>query len=148
MFCHISNDLNFSSFEIRWGILRNTFKKVKRHVLDCFSNFDLIFDLCRSVATSFWAPIYKKDVIQIENVQRRATSLVSELTNVSYQTLGLPSLAYRRDRADMIQVYTILNGIDKVDKDSLFTMSNQPTRGHLLKIIKKRYRLSKRTFLQ
>ena len=41
----------------------------------------------------------------------------------------------------MIQVYKILNGIDKLDKDSLFTMSNQPTRGHPLKIFKKRYRL-------
>ena len=41
----------------------------------------------------------------------------------------------------MIQVYKILNGIDKVDKDLLFTMSNNPTRGHPLKIFKKRYRL-------
>ena len=29
----------------------------------------------------------------------------------------------------MIQVYKILNGIDKVDKDLLFTMSNNKTRG-------------------
>ncbi len=30
--------------------------------------------------------------------------------------LGLPSLEYRRERADMIQVYKILHGIDKLDK--------------------------------
>ena len=99
-------------------------------------------------ATTIWAPIYKKDAIQIENVQRRATRLVSDLKNVSYterlKTLGLPSLEYRRDRADMIQVFKVLIGIDKVDKDSLFTMSDKPTRGHPLKIFKKRYRLKVR----
>ena len=76
-------------------------------------------------ATTIWAPIYKKDAIQIENVQRRATRLVSDLKNLSYterlKTLGLQSLIYRRDRADMIQVYKILNGIDQMDKDTLFT---------------------------
>ena len=36
----------------------------------------------------------------------------------------------------MIQVYNILNGIDKVDKDLLFTMSNNPTRRHPLKILR------------
>ena len=89
--------------------------------------------------------MYKKDVIQIENVQRCATRLVSDLKNSSYtvrlKIIGLPSLEYRHDRADMIQVYKIMNGIDKVDKDSLFTMSNNPTRGHPLKIFQKRYRL-------
>ena len=89
--------------------------------------------------------IYKKDAIQIENVQRRATRFVSNLKTLSYperlKTLGLPSMEYRRDRADMIQVYKILSGIDKVDKDLFFTMSNNPTRGHPLKIFKKRYHL-------
>ena len=85
-------------------------------------------------STTIWAPIYKKDAIQIENVQQRATRFVPNLKTLSYperlKTLGHPSLEYRRDRADMIQVYKILNGIDKVDKDLLFTMSNNPTRGH------------------
>ncbi len=39
----------------------------------------------------------------------------------------------------MIQVYKILHGIDKVDKDKLFTMSTfQTTRGNSLKLFKKR----------
>ena len=97
-------------------------------------------------ATSIWSPVYKKDIIQIENVQRRATRLVSNLKYLTYperlKTLGLPTLEYRRDRANMIQVYKILNNIDKVDKDSLFKMSTyQATRGHSQKIYKQRYRL-------
>ncbi len=41
----------------------------------------------------------------------------------------------------MVQVYKIMNGIDKVDKDKHFTMSdNQITRGNSLKIFKKRAR--------
>ena len=45
--------------------------------------------------------------------------------NLSYperlRKLGLPSLEYRRERADMIQVYKVLNDIDIVEKDELFT---------------------------
>ena len=35
-------------------------------------------------ATTIWSPIYKKDAIQIENVQRRATRLVTSLKHLSY----------------------------------------------------------------
>ena len=58
-------------------------------------------------ATTIWAPIYKKDAIQKENVQWRATRLVSDLKTLSYaerlKTLGPPSLEYQCNRADMIQ---------------------------------------------
>ena len=43
----------------------------------------------------------------------------------------------------MIQVYKIMHGIDKVDKDRLFTMNPYvATRGHSQKIFKKRFRLN------
>ena len=43
--------------------------------------------------------------------------------------LGLDSLEYRRDRFDMIQVFKILNGFDKVDSSKWFTTYGQnPTR--------------------
>ena len=48
----------------------------------------------------------KKDKIAIENVQHRATKLVKSTSHMSYserlQILGLPSLEYRRERADFI----------------------------------------------
>ena len=80
----------------------------------------------------------KKDAIQIENVQRRATRLVKGLKE-RLKILGLPTLEYRRDRADMVQVYKILHGLDKADKNSLFKMATyQQTRGHPLKPFKKK----------
>ena len=64
-------------------------------------------------ATSVWSQMFKKDSITLENVQRRATRLVNSLSGRTYEdrlkTLGLPTLEYRRLRADVIQVYKILN---------------------------------------
>lgn len=91
----------------------------------------------------------KKDKIIIENVQRRATKLVPSCKNLSYtqrlRKLGLPTLEYRRERADMIQVYKILHDIDTIDKDKLFTLASyRATRGHSYKLHKKGSRLNLR----
>ena len=37
--------------------------------------------------------------------------------------LGLPSLEYRRERADIIEVFKIMNNIDQMEKDKLFYIS-------------------------
>ena len=66
-------------------------------------------------------PAYQKDSECLERVQRRATKLVPRLKHMSYPTrlaeLRLPTLIYRRRRADMIQVYRILSGMDNLDKN-------------------------------
>ena len=78
--------------------------------------------------------LQKKDIISTENVQRRATRLVKSVSHLGYvdrlRTLGLPTLEYRRERSDMIQMYKIVNNIDKVDKSKFFT------RGHSKKLFK------------
>ena len=60
----------------------------------------------------------------IENVQRRVSKLVSNIKHLSYQErlkkLGQPSLEYKRERADLIEVYKIMNNIDQVEKDKCF----------------------------
>ena len=95
-------------------------------------------------AVTISSPIYKKDMILIENVQRRATKLVSSIRHLSYQerliNLGLPSLEYRRERADLIEVYKIMNNIYQIEKEKLITVSTYTaTRGHQLKLAKKQH---------
>ena len=72
-------------------------------------------------ALPIWSPLYKKDKITIKNVQRRGTRLVKSLKGLLYETrlreLGLPTLQYRRERADLIQNYKILHDIDKIEKE-------------------------------
>ena len=98
-----------------------------------------LLEYCNTV----WHPLYKKDSEGLEKVQRRATKLVKELEHLDYpsrlRTLDLPSLVYRRRRADMLQIYRIIRGIDKLDKDKFIELVGQTaTRGHSFKIFKPR----------
>lgn len=60
----------------------------------------------------------------IQNVQRRATKLARSLKDISYperlRKLGLSTLEYHRERADLIHVNKILNDIDILEKDNFF----------------------------
>ena len=51
----------------------------------------------------------KRDIEDIENVQKRATKLVISLKHLPYidrlQQLKLPTLKYRRLRGDMIEIF-------------------------------------------
>lgn len=75
-------------------------------------------------ATVICSPRLKKDKIAIENVQRRATKVLSNISHLPYherlKSLGLPSLEYRRERADMIQVFRIKSGLDHLDQNCFF----------------------------
>ena len=77
-------------------------------------------EYCMTVAQ----PVYKKDQDKIERVQRRATKLVKGMENKAYserlEELKLPSLEYRRKRADVIQTYKIMNNIDRIDGKKFF----------------------------
>ena len=67
---------------------------------------------------------FQKRFINDRKCPTAATRLVRSLKDYSYserlRKLGLLTLEYRRERADLIQVYKILNNIDIVDKDKLF----------------------------
>ncbi|XP_069109330.1 uncharacterized protein B0403.1-like [Argopecten irradians] len=96
-------------------------------------------------ASTTWSPLYVKDKISIEGVQRRATKRIPTLEGKTYterlKILGLPTLEYRRERADMIQVYKIINNIDILDRDNLFTQNPYvSTRGHSKKLYKRPFR--------
>ena len=80
------------------------------------------------------------NIHELENVQRRATTLVPLLQNLPYserlQNLNLLGLSYHRNRIDLIMTYKILNEAMLVDKDYFFTMNTNHTRSNGLKIYK------------
>ena len=96
-----------------------------------------------------WSPLTVRDQKRIEAVQRRATRLVSNISDMTYEgrlrKLGIPTLQYRRSRADMIQVYKIIHGIDRISIPEFFEIvCESKTRGHQYKIAKKRSSTSMR----
>ena len=139
---HITSKVNIANRNV--GIVFRTFTYIDQEMF--LNLYKSIIRPHLEYATPVWSPLYKKDKIIIENVQRRATRLVATCKNLPYQErlrkLGLPTLEYRRERADMIQTYKILHGIDKLDKDKLFTPAlYRATRGHSYKLQKKAFKI-------
>lgn len=102
-----------------------------------------------------WRPYLQKDIDNIESIQRRATKMCSDLRNCEYETrlkkADLMSLEIRRLRADLIEVFKIIHGLEGIDPEELFEFSTaqqrgQVTRGHQYKIVKQRTRLDVRRF--
>ena len=52
--------------------------------------------------------------------------------------LGLTTLYYRRLRADVIQVYRIINKIDKLELSNFFHFNTRPSRYNSVRLIKPR----------
>ena len=73
----------------------------------------------------FWAPCYRKDVVELgkgggEDLRGCCRdSRGPELQGEVGAGLGLYSLERRRMRGDLIEVYKITRGIDRVDAQSL-----------------------------
>ena len=85
-------------------------------------------------AQSVWSPYSKKYIDIIENVQKRATKLVDGMVNMTYQErleeIKLPSLAYRRKRGDMIEIYKHINLYNKNIISPIFKIKSRPSRQH------------------
>src|SRR4051812_26493126 len=68
-----------------------------------------------------WRPHLVKDKDILEKVQRRATRMMKECRGLSYperlKCTRLTSLETRRERADLLEVYKILNGLEGVKVD-------------------------------
>jgi hypothetical protein len=100
-----------------------------------------------------WRPYLDKNIEVLERVQRRATRMIDECKDLDYNErliiAGLTTLETRRLRADLIEVFKIVKGMDKVNEQCLFNRcSGRPnyhntstTRGNVYKLLKKRVRL-------
>ena len=98
-----------------------------------------------------WRPHMRKDIDKLERVQRRATRLISEISQLSYeerlQQCRLTTLETRRIRGDQIEVFKIMHGYEGLNKDMFFRITNDSiTRGHSLALVKSHSRLDIRKF--
>ena len=85
-----------------------------------------------------WYPRHIQDFKAIESVQRNATRLVTSLEELEYEArlreLHLPSMKYRLERGDMVEVWRILH--DQYDGDFpwIKPVDDSHTRGNGLKV--------------
>ena len=123
---HIQIQVNKANSAV--GLIRHTFEHLdKESFLYLYKSL-----VCPHLeyASVIWSLKIKKHQDSIEKVQRRATRLFPEICHLSYTdrllTLGLPTLKYRRERADVIQFLKITHGFDTVSISSTCPICNNP----------------------
>ena len=87
-----------------------------------------------------WSPCLQKDVHNFIEAQRCMTKIIPELSQLNYEErlcrTNLLSLEMCRLRADLIEVFKIVKGIDNVDQCSFYQLSSEArTRGHMIKFL-------------
>jgi hypothetical protein len=97
-------------------------------------------------AVQFWSPDLRKDILRLEKIQARATKLIPNIRNLSYEKrldyLEIQSLEIRRLRFQLIQVYKMIHGIDNIDFNKFFSLNRNVTRNNGYKLEAKRFHSS------
>ena len=94
-----------------------------------------------------YSPWLKKDIEELERVQRRATKMVAGFHKLKYherlKRLNLTTLEKRRTRGDLIETYKLLTGKEDINYRKFFQMNinGSNLRGHDKKLFKGRCRL-------
>ena len=108
------------------GILNARFSHCNFHETTMPSLFTTMVRPHLEYGNVIWHASYRRDKLEVEKIQREATKLIPSLKNLSYEerlrALRLPSLEHHRRRGDMLQVYKILNAIDRIDPSLFFCM--------------------------
>ena len=122
------------------GIIKRSFSYLDENIMK-----KLYKSLVRPVieyANVIWGPLNVGDSKLLEKVQRRATKMVKNIRNLTYEErlrrMKLPSLKYRRRRGDMILVYKLVSGMLKTDGIVKRSAPRYAIRGHHLRLVKQR----------
>lgn len=85
-------------------------------------------------AAPIWSPHHEYLKTSIERVQKRATKRIPGFHDLSYperlRKLSMPTLAYRRVRGDMINVYKLVHGLYDTNIPGIFKQNLRDTQGH------------------
>ena len=154
---HIDNKLSFHQ-HVNQGV--NKANRILGIIKRTFASRDKL--IIKRLFTTMVRPIleygnaprlhqFAGDIDKLEKVQRRATKLCQDISDLPYEErlrrLKLPSLYNRRLRGDMIQVFKIVTGRDRIDGEKLLPQAQEVrTRGHARKLAKKRGRLNIRKY--
>ena len=99
-----------------------------------------------------WRPFKQKDIDLLESIQRRMSRIIPELRHLDYpgrlRIIKITTLETRRVRADLLDVFKIINGLYSIFPADFFIMENEDgkTRGHPYKIHKLHSRLDIRKY--
>ena len=137
---HIDKELNFEKH------IALTTAKANRIMAIIFKTFDYMDEtmfkqLYKSLVrphleygAPVWSPYEGEMKKQLENVQKRATKRVPGLSGFEYpdrlKKLNIPTLAYRRVRGDMIQMYKLHYGFHDKSLPDMFTQNTRASQGH------------------
>ena len=130
-----------SSANATLGMIRRTVKSRSKNVI-----IKLYKSLVRpklEYCVQVWRPYLKKDIDKIERVQQRATKMIKNCKNLSYEDrlrkTELTTLEDRRTRGDLIEAFKMMKGFSKVKFSDYFDIATcSRTRRHRYKLIKLR----------
>ena len=127
---HISRKIRVANAIV--GQIRRSFS-----YLDCDTFRRLYIAFVRphlEYAQVVWSPYMMKYITSTENVQIRATKLVDGLAKLPYEDrltrLNIPTLAFRRKRGDLIEVFKHFNTYDKATLAPSFQPKRRASRKH------------------
>ena len=136
------------------AIIRKSFVNLTSEILTtlykALARTHLEYWICElEFANLIWHPRLIKHQKILENVQRKATRLVSGMKNLSYyeslKELNLSSLEYRRKRGTMIEMYSICYGFyDRNSTAGLFERNDRDSRGNACKVVVRKANLEMR----
>ena len=132
---HISSKVNKANAMV--GLIRRSFSfldgELFKNLYTCFVRPHLEY------AQTVWQPYLVKYKNMIENVQIRATKLVDGFSDLTYEErlkrLDLPTLVYRRERGDMIEIFKHFHTYDKNIISPNFRRKMRDSRKHKFQLV-------------
>ena len=82
----------------------------------------------------------KKDINALEQVQHRATKMITSLRKLAcaqrLKECKSTTLEERRKTGDLLETHKIMHGLDRFPEDTFFAKADTLRRGHSMKLFK------------